>query len=479
MFERVKRLNYKTVKGNLVVAVFDKENKIEQLDAVFDGFITKAIKKGTISTKVGEVTEVLGLSNVRADKIIFVGMGKTGDVSRETIRKVGKGLAKKIKNNDIIVVDSFVNKTIEINVVVEVLAEAIVINKYVFNELKSKNKVSNDLFFKYNSSKGLDSNFYRGQVMGEATNSARTLVNLPHNYLNAVDLANYAVKLGEKHDIDVQIIEEDEIRRLGMGAFLAVNQGSLVPPKLIYMKYQGKDKWENPIALVGKGLTFDTGGYNLKSNSKNMKTDMGGSASVLGAIEAIASLKMKENVMVIIAATDNMIGKEAFLPDDVITAANGKTIEIFSTDAEGRLTLADALWFAQKEGAHKIIDIATLTGSIVGALGGAYVGAFTNTKQFLKRLEKVAITSGEPVWHMPIGEHFKEKIKGKVADINNGGVRLGGACAAAAFLQEFIDEKTKWIHLDIAGTAASAEKGATGVMVRSLANLIEKESQNL
>jgi leucyl aminopeptidase len=263
-----------------------------------------------------------------------------------------------------------------------------------------------------------------------------------------------------------------------MGAYLAVNQGSLVPPKFIYIKYQGKDKWENPIALVGKGLTFDTGGYNLKPNSKNMKTDMGGSAAVLGAIEAIASLGLKENVMVIVAATDNMIGKAAYVPDDVITAANGKTIEIFSTDAEGRLTLADALWFAQKEGAKRIVDVATLTGSCVMALGTGYTGGFTNTKPFLNKLEKTSIECGEPVWHLPIGEHFEKAIKGKVADINNAGVRAGGASAAAAFLQEFIEEKTKWIHLDIAGTASSADKGATGVMVRTLAKLIEKESQN-
>ncbi len=478
MFERVKRLNYRTVKNNLVVAVFEKENNIDHLDQVFNGYISKAIKKGTISTKIGEVTELIGLANIRAEKIIFVGMGKNHDVTRDVIRKVGAGVAKKIKNNDIIVVDSFINKGVKLQTLVEILAESIVIKKYVFNELKSKPKETNDMFFKYNSLKELDKEFRKGQVLGVATNSARTLVNLPHNYMNAVDLANYAVKLGERLDFDVQVIEKDEIERLGMKAFLAVNQGSLIPPKLIYIKYQGRDKWENPIALVGKGLTFDTGGYNLKPNSKNMKTDMGGSAAVLGAIEAIAELKIKENVMVIIAATDNMIGKEAFLPDDVITAANGKTIEIFSTDAEGRLTLADALWFAQKEGAHKIVDVATLTGSIVGALGSAYVGAFTNTKQFLKKLEKVSKLNGEPIWHMPIGKHFEKSIVGKVADINNAGVRKGGACAAAAFLQEFVEEKTKWIHLDIAGTAATPEKGATGVMVRSLTSLIEKESQN-
>ncbi len=478
MFERVKRLNYKTVKNNLVVAVFEKENNLELLDNALDGYVTKALKKGFISCKVGEITEIHGLNLLRAERVIFVGMGKTNDVTRETARTAFKALAKKIKKNDIIVMDTFSNKSLNLDDVAEIMAESIVINKYKFNQLKSKENKQEEYFFKYNATKVHDAPFRRGQVLGQATNSARTLVNLPHNYMDAEKMADYAVELGKRLNIEVDVIEKAEIERMGMGAFLAVNQGSLIPPKLIYMKYQGKEKWENPIALVGKGLTFDTGGYNLKPNSKGMKTDMGGSAAVLGAIEAIAELGLEENVMVIIAATDNMIGKEAFLPDDVITAANGKTIEIFSTDAEGRLTLADALWFAQKEGASKIVDVATLTGACVVALGTGYVGAFTNTKQFLKRLDKVAKKNGEPIWHMPIGKHFKKSIKGKVADINNGGVRMGGASAAAAFLQEFVEDKTKWIHLDIAGTASNAETGATGVMVRSLALLIEKESQN-
>lgn len=477
MFERVKRLNYKTVKNNLVVAVFDKENSLDQLDTALDGYVSKACKKGTIKTKAGEVTVIHGLNLLRAEKVIFVGMGKTSDVTRDNARKSFAALAKHIGKNDIIVLDSFTNKAMELDELAELMAETVVINKYKFNQLKSKDNETKEYYFKYNATKEHDKAFERGRILGTATNSARTLVNLPHNYMDAVKLAEYAVELGERLDIDVQIIEKPEIEKMGMGAYLAVNQGSLIPPKLIYMKYQGKKTWEDPIALVGKGLTFDTGGYNLKPNSKGMKTDMGGSASVLGAIEAIASLKLEVNVMVIVAATDNMIGKEAFLPDDVITAANGKTIEIFSTDAEGRLTLADALWFAQKEGAEKIIDVATLTGACVVALGTGYVGAFTNTKQFLKRLDKVSRKNGEPIWHMPIGEHFKNSIKGKVADINNGGVRMGGASAAAAFLQEFVEEKTKWIHLDIAGTASKQDSGATGVMVRSLTGLVEKESQ--
>ncbi len=478
MFARVKRLNYQTVKNNLVVGVFEKDHKLDALDQALEGYVSKAIKKGIIKAKPGKVTVIHGLNTLRAEKVIFVGMGKSKDVTRDSARKAFKALAKEIEANDLIVLDTFENTSMEIELIAELLAETVVINKYVFDQLKSDKKEKTELTLKYNCSKEQNEAFNRGYVLGTATNSAKTLVNLPHNYMNAVHMADYAVALGERLNIDVQIIDKPEIEELGMTAYLAVNQGSLIPPKLIYMKYQGKETWEDPIALVGKGLTFDTGGYNLKPNSKNMKTDMGGSAAVLGAIEAIAALGLKENVMVIIAATDNMIGKEAYLPDDVITAANGKTIEIFSTDAEGRLTLADALWFAQKEGAKRIVDVATLTGACVVALGTYYTGGFTNTKPFIHKLEKVSIECDEPVWHMPIGNHFKEAIKGKVADINNAGVRAGGASGAAAFLQEFIEDKTKWIHLDIAGTASPTDKGPTGVMVRTLTKLVEKESTN-
>ncbi|XMB86424.1 leucyl aminopeptidase [Mycoplasmatota bacterium WC44] len=473
MFERVKRLNYKTIKNDLVVGVFEKGSCISDLDLAFDKQISKNIKKGLISSKVGVITEVHGMGKINAERIIFVGMGKSSNVTLESLREAFRGLANKIKSNDVIVLDTFENKKIELDTVAEILAETIVLNKYVFDELKSNKKEKEDLDFKFNAKKDYTSAFNKGIILGEATNNAKTLVNRPHNYLNALDLAEYAKDLAEEVGVEIKIYDKPEIEEMKMGAYLAVNQGSLIPPKLIYIKYQGKETWEDPVALVGKGLMFDTGGYNLKSNSKEMKTDMGGSASVLGAIEAIAKLGLKENVMVIIAATDNMIGKEAYLPDDVITAANGKTIEIFSTDAEGRLTLADALWFAQKEGSKRIIDLATLTGSIVGALGGAYVGAFTNNVPFLKELDKVTKLTGESLWHMPIGDYFEKAIIGKIADINNAGVRKGGACAAAAFLQEFIEEDTKWIHLDIAGTATNKKGNPTGVMVRTLAKMFE------
>ncbi len=473
MFERIKRLNFKTVRHNLVIAAFDGKNNFGDLDELFGGKFSKRIKKGQISSKVGEVTAVTIFEKINTEVIYFVGMGKPSELDFSKVRKSFSKLGKTIEKGSIVVLDSFLNKKVELSEMAELIAETITISRYKFDDMKSKKVEKEDFDILFNCKVDYSSEFAKGMILGEATNNARSLVNTPHNHLNAEGIAEYAMNLASENQLEIKIYDKDEIVKMKMGAFLAVNQGSLVPTKLIVIKYQGKKVWDNPVALVGKGLMFDSGGYNLKSNSKNMKTDMAGSATVLGAIEAISKLKLDENIMMVIAATDNMIGKEAFLPDDVITAANGKTIEIFSTDAEGRLTLADALWFAQQEGAKRIIDVATLTGSIVAALGGAYVGAFTNNTPFLRKLKNVAKMTTEPIWHMPIGPHFKKSIKGKIADINNGGVRLGGASAAAAFLEEFIEKGTKWIHLDIAGSASKAETGATGIMVRTLTKLFE------
>jgi leucyl aminopeptidase len=244
---------------------------------------------------------------------------------------------------------------------------------------------------------------------------------------------------------------------------------------LITVKYQGKKTYEEPTALVGKGVMYDTGGYSLKTPTSmpGMKVDMAGSAAVLTAIEAIARLELEANVMAVVAATDNRIGDGAIVPDDIITAANGKTIEIVSTDAEGRLTLADAVWYAQQQGATRIIDIATLTGAMVMALGSAFTGAFTNDQEFYNEFKEVTEKTGESIWEMPVVKKYHDELKSQVADMKNKGGRTAGASQAAAFIENFIEKDTKWIHLDVAGTAAN-KNGGTGVMVKSFTKLFTK-----
>ena len=358
--------------------------------------------------------------------------------------------------------------------IVQDLSERILTANYSFDLFKSKVD-KEDKNFHYYGETNIYHHVFKGYVFGEMINKCRDLVNTPYNHLNAEELANYA-KLLERYDnITVTIYNKKQIESMNMGAYLGVNKGSSDEPRLILIQYQGKDDFDDPVALVGKGVMYDTGGYSLKTPTgmPGMKGDMAGGAAVISAIEAIAKLKLPVNVMSIVAATDNRIGDGAIVPDDILKAANGKTIEIISTDAEGRLTLADAVWFAQQQGARKIIDVATLTGSMVRALGKEYTGAFTNDKEFLNELMEASKKTNEPLWEMPINKGYHKLLESKVADMKNTGGPLAGASVAAAFIENFIDDGIKWIHLDIAGTSSSKDHTATGVMVKTFTELFD------
>ncbi|MFH5881429.1 leucyl aminopeptidase family protein [Liberiplasma polymorphum] len=410
-------------------------------------------------------TTVYTLGKLAAKKVIIIEKDFLENTKKTTtVLKAISGL----KEDAILLLDSFDEKKISH------LFEGLLTIGYTFNKLKSKddNKQYNLAYF---TEKTLDDAIHEGVVYGEAINHTKDLVNLPYNYLNATGLAEYATSLSVIDNLTVKILNKKEIEALNMGAFLGVNKGSKDEPKLIHIDYNGDASSKEITALIGKGVMYDTGGYSLKTpqGMPNMKCDMAGAATVLGSIEAIARLKYKANVSVIIAATDNRIGDDAIVPDDILTAANGLTIEIISTDAEGRLTLADALWYAQKEGATKLIDVATLTGAIVAALGKDYTGAFTNNKNFLEELKKVSEETKEGIWEMPISEGYREELKSYAADMSNKGGRLAGASIAAAFLEKFIENDCPWIHLDIAGTSFESATGATGTMVKTLARLFK------
>jgi len=269
------------------------------------------------------------------------------------------------------------------------------------------------------------------------------------------------------------------LQELGMGALLGVTLGSHEPPKFILLRYQGNDSPDVDVALVGKGITFDSGGISIKPSEgmEEMKGDMAGGAAVMAAISAASQLKARINVVAIVPATENLPGGSALKPGDVVTAMNGKTIEIISTDAEGRLVLADALGYANKLGARYIIDVATLTGACHVALGSECSGAFGNNQELVDKVITAASEAGELMWQLPMYEQNKEQLKSDVADIRNVGGKWGGAISAAQFLAEFVGD-TPWVHLDIAGTGMSDKeraylvKGATGVPVRTLVNLV-------
>lgn len=305
---------------------------------------------------------------------------------------------------------------------------------------------------------------------------------MPPNLLTATEMANYARKLAEKYDFEIEVLGKKEMEEQGMGAILAVNKGSVEEPQLIVLKYTGTDQWEDVVGLVGKGITYDTGGYSLKPRDGmvGMKGDMGGAAAVLGAMTIIGETRPAKNVIAVIASTDNMVSGEAFKPDDVITSLSGKTIEVLNTDAEGRLVLADAVTYAKQSGADYLVDVATLTGGVIIALGNDKTGALTNDEAFFEEFMHAATETGEFVWRLPLTESDKKRIrKSNVADLNNSPGRDGHMIFGGGFVGEFAED-TPWIHLDIAGTSDASTahdlgpKGATGVMVRTLATLIER-----
>ncbi len=319
-----------------------------------------------------------------------------------------------------------------------------------------------------------------GRILGEAQNFSRSLANEPGNLLTPTRLAERAREMAGHYGLGCDILDQKRMAELGMGALLGVSQGSAEPPALIVLSYRPANApaTQDHLGLVGKGVTFDTGGISIKPSEgmEKMKYDMSGGAAVLGAMQALAQLKPALAVTALIPTVENMPGSRAQRPGDIITSMAGKTIEVLNTDAEGRLILIDALSYAQRLGCTHLVDAATLTGSIVVALGQLRSGAFTNDEGFLAKLLSAANSEGEKMWHMPLDDEYKEGLKSAYADLQNIGSRWGGSITAAMFIREFVGE-TPWVHLDIAGTAYLDEakpymaKGPTGVGVRTFVKL--------
>jgi leucyl aminopeptidase len=314
-----------------------------------------------------------------------------------------------------------------------------------------------------------------GQVLADATNFVRDLCNHPSNVVTPSRLAEEAKTIAKEFGLTCKVIEKDEAESIGMGAFLGVAKGSLEPPKFIILEYRGGKKKEAPVVIVGKSITFDSGGISIKPAEKmeQMKTDMSGGATVLGTMKALAQLKLPVSVVGLLPATENMPSGTAVKPGDVVRAMSGKTIEVINTDAEGRLVLADALSYAARYKPSAVVDLATLTGACVVALGNRATGVMGTNPRLIERLKRAGERCGERVWELPLWEEYQDQIKSDVADMKNVGGRGAGAITAAAFLQKFVDDYP-WAHLDIAGTSWNddarpyAPKGATGVGVRLL-----------
>lgn len=455
--------------------------------------LEKWLKTGDVSTDRKKLTKLPTLQDGKLLRVFFVGLGDRKTLKQDDLRKIfgtiGKELVASKTSNVSIWLDSFINEDIEIEDAAYLSAEGIGMGLYkVPNYKTSSNEVDAYLdhveLLTNSDEQEILAYFEVGQVYAEAVNEARTLVNMPSNVLTATKMAEYARELAETYDFEYEELGKAEMEELGMGAILAVNQGSTEEPRLMVMKYRANEEWNDVVGLVGKGITYDTGGYSIKPKDGlvGMKGDMGGAAAVLGAMRIIGETRPNKNVIAVIASTDNMISGNAFKPDDVITSLSGKTIEILNTDAEGRLVLADSVTYAKQQGANYIVDVATLTGGVIIALGKDKTGALTNDETFFETFLEATVETGEFVWRLPLTESDKKRIrKSDVADLNNSPGRDGHMIFGGGFVGEFV-ENTPWIHLDIAGTSdASAAhdlgpKGGTGAMVRSLATLIERMS---
>ena len=496
MFNVHKQKPFSENHESLIVGLFDKpvkfEEKLSELDEAFSGELTELVKSGDLSARKEKITKIHTFGKLPSKRAFFIGIGKEKECTFEDIREVFGAIFKTIqkdKQEEVAVyLDSFTTEKIDALDAAHALSEAFALSTYQFNNYKQKSnepeKCINHITVYTEEAEEEDvmAALTVGLSFGKATNSARTLVNTPGNLLTATDLAQYAKDLGEKYQFEVEILEKEDMLKLGMGAMLAVNQGSTEPPKMIVLKYQGKEEWKDVIGLVGKGITFDTGGYSIKTKTGivGMKTDMGGAAAVLGAMEIIGEIRPEQNVVAVIPSTDNMISGHAFKPDDVITAMSGKTIEVLNTDAEGRLVLADAVTYAKHHGANYLVDVATLTGGVITALGTETTGAITNNEEWFEQVLEASFEASEPIWRLPLFERDRKRVRNsKMADLNNSPGSEGHAIMGGAFIGEFA-ENTPWVHLDIAGTATTRKEGnlgpagATGVMVRTLALLVER-----
>jgi leucyl aminopeptidase len=457
----------------LVVGAFEHTTDLN-LDGGINGHVNELIQNKQLCFEIGKINKIFTFGKIPNQILYIIGLGKKEEYTYEKLEESFCDVNYKLGDELHIELASFVSD-LNVEEVAKRIVQTIGYFNYKFDECLTK-KVKNDLTLKLISQKPLNKAMQEAFFVSTAVDNTRDLVNKPYNYLSASDLANYALSLCESLEsklVEAHIYNKEQIRELEMNAFLGVNKGSTAEPKLIHLIYNGGKN--DPIALVGKGLMYDTGGYSLKSSMNNMKDDMAGAATVLGTFELVVKNQLPINLHVIICATDNRINGEALLPDDVLTAMNKKTIEIVSTDAEGRLTLADGVYFAQKQGCTEVIDVATLTGSVVVALGEYVTGLFGNDKNLINKMLQAGEFVNEEIWELPINDHIRKQVhSSKVADLTNSTGKNMGASSAAAFIEAFIDKPTKWLHLDIAGTAfhTSPSKkehyGATGTTVKTL-----------
>ncbi|TCS84445.1 leucyl aminopeptidase [Tepidibacillus fermentans] len=459
----------------------------EQVDERMDHRISQLIAEREIKGEFAEVTIVHTWGKIPAKRVLVLGLGKEENLTLEKARAAFAIAARKaqsigVKELTLAISQKYKDLWNPVDLG-QVAVEAMMLGSYQYSPYKKKEKTENQLERVIVTVDGIsvsavEAGVERGIIFAQSQNLARDLTNTPANRMTPTILAEKAKEIARKHQMEIEILEKEQLQELNMGAFLGVAQGSNEPPKMIIIKYLGAPDCKDVIGYVGKGITFDAGGIQIKpeKDMDEMKGDMAGAAAVLAAMNAIGTLKPHVNVIAVIPACENMVSGHAIHPGDVVDTFSGKTVEIKHTDAEGRLILADAIAYAKYLGATKLVDIATLTGSVISALGNSITGVFTNSEAWKKEVFEAAKISGEKVWELPLIDDYEELVKSDIADLKNDAGFGAGAIQGAMFLKQFAGD-TPWVHLDIAGTADSKEikgihtKGATGEMVRTLISL--------
>ena len=437
---------------------------------------------GEFSGKAQEIAILHRPAGLKAKRLALGGGGKRDKFNTGELRKLIGAVVRSLKGKGIHTITLALDDAFRSDDYIAAAVEGAILADLENDRYKTDPKKNEKRVDAFSVLGGSQAALDRGRILAEAQNFTRDLANEPANVLTPLLLAERAKKMAAEFGLECEILDQDRMRQLGMGALLGVAQGSAEPPALIVIRYKPANApaSKDHLGLIGKGVTFDTGGISIKPSEgmEKMRYDMAGGAAVLGAMRAIAQVKPSIPVTALVPTVENMPGSKAQRPGDIVTSLSGKTIEVLNTDAEGRLILVDALTYAQRLGCTHLVDAATLTGAIVVALGAVNVGAFTNNEAFLAKLLAAAKAEGEKTWQLPMDEEYKELLKSNFADLHNIGGRSGGSITAAWFIRDFVDE-TPWIHLDIAGTAwlddakPYMSKGATGVGLRTFVRLAE------
>jgi leucyl aminopeptidase len=459
------------------------------IDRALHGVISELLSTGEFKGRRGEEAVLATMSGLGAKRVILVGVGPAEDFTPSHLTAaVGAGVRASSRRglSDVAFAMPELRAT-DLEAAGELSAEGAIMATFDPASYRSKRDSHTDavksltlLAGKAAAVKALQAGVKRGIILGEAANIARELVNTPSNDMTPSHMAKRAVALAKKHGMKVHVLDRADMKKFGMGSMLSVAVGSDEPPKMIALEYRGDKSSKTVLGLVGKGITFDTGGISLKPalDMDAMKGDMAGGATVIAAMAAIAQLKPKVNVTAVICATENMPSGKATKPGDVVRAMNGKSIEVINTDAEGRLVLADGLCYARHLGATQLVDIATLTGAVVVALGNTTTGVMSNDRSFVDLFHSATDRYDERYWELPLYPEYADLIRSPIADMKNSGGRPAGTIFGAMFIKEFVEDRP-WIHLDIAGTSTTEKdsghlaRGPSGVALRPLVRLAE------